>query len=583
MNLNSLAERDPKLARLGDGGLALQTAANDNVWLHQQLQERTGRLEAEIAQRQRIEEGLRANWATWEERFREVTETIREVFWLVTPDQSEVIYVSPAYEELWGRSCQSAYDDPLSWAESVHSEDRPRVLDALSAKLARGDYDEEFRLNRPDGSLRWVRARGFPVRNARGEVYRVSGIWEDVTRRRELEQQLVQSQKMEAFGRLAGGVAHDFNNLLTVIVGYTEILLAQWPGPENGRLFLEEVRKAGERAAALTRQLLAFSRKQVLDPVVLDVNDVLERVHKLLGRLIGEDVELITLLHAELPAIKADPAQIEQVLMNLAVNAREAMPEGGKLIVQTDVAHVDGHAQGCAHLPPGRYVALTVSDTGCGMDERVRMQVFEPFFTTKPQGTGLGLATAYGIVRQSGGDISVSSEPGKGTTFRILLPAVPESECDRRPGSCRFFPLPGTETILLVEDQDEVRAFARETLRGSGYLVLEASNGVEALSVARDHPGPIDLLVTDVVMPQMGGRQLADQLVVHRPALRVLFVSGYTDDAVLRHGVQSAHVAFLQKPFNPSALVRKVRDVLDQSDSPARSRVEERSPTLLAE
>jgi signal transduction histidine kinase len=386
------------------------------------------------------------------------------------------------------------------------------------------------------------------------------------TQQLRLEEQLVQSQKMEGIGRLAGGVAHDFNNLLTAILGYAELMEAQLGDDEGLRSELREIRSAGERAAALTRQLLAFSRRQVLQPRTLDLNTVVSDVEKMLARLIGEDITLVTRLEPALGSVKADPGQLEQVLMNLAVNARDAMPEGGTLTFATANAelNVDFVAVHPGALP-GAHVLLMVTDTGTGMTDEVRSHAFEPFFTTKERGkgTGLGLATAYGIVKQSGGYITVDSEAGRGTTFRIYLPRVEGTAVvSGRTTSSLLLPI-GTETILLVEDEAGVRRLSVTVLKTQGYVVLEAVSGDMALEVARSETGPIHLVVTDVVMPGMSGRELWDRLRMLRPNSRVLFMSGYTDDAIAQHGVLEPGIAFLQKPFTPFSLARKVREVLD--------------------
>jgi signal transduction histidine kinase len=386
-----------------------------------------------------------------------------------------------------------------------------------------------------------------------------------MAQQRRLEEQLIQSQKMEGIGRLAGGVAHDFNNLLTAILGYAELMESQLED-EGLRSELREIRLAGERAAALTRQLLAFSRRQVLQPRTLDLNIVVSDVEKMLARLIGEDVTLVTRLEPALGSVKADPGQIEQVIMNLAVNARDAMPEGGTLTFETANAMLDADFVAVhSGALPGAYVVLTVTDTGTGMTDEVRGHAFEPFFTTKEKGkgTGLGLATAYGIVKQSGGHITVDSEAGRGTTFRIYLPRVEGTAADsERTTSSSLLPT-GTETILLVEDEAGVRRLSSTVLETQGYIVLEAASGDIALQVARSETGPIHLIVTDVVMPGMNGRELWERLKVLRPDSRVLFMSGYTDDAIARHGVLEPGIAFLQKPFTPFSLAQKVREVLD--------------------
>ncbi len=393
----------------------------------------------------------------------------------------------------------------------------------------------------------------------------------DITDRRRLEEQLRVSQKMDAIGQLAGGVAHDFNNLLTAILGYCNLLLEETPLGSPQRPDLEEIRSAGERAAALTRQLLAFSRRQMLQPRIVDVNELIGQLEKLLRRLISEDVELVTRLADDLRPVKVDPASFEQILINLVVNARDAMPGGGRLTIET--ANVElGRSAGGAEVAvtPGPYVSITLIDTGRGMDAATRARVFEPFFTTKEQGrgTGLGLATVYGLVKQSGGYIFVESEPSQGTVFRVYLPPAEASastavEEDRLTVQQNR----GTETVLLVEDEDAVRALAREVLRRHGYAVLEARHGVDALTVVEAHADTIDLMVTDVVMPHMSGRDLAERLGAVRPAMKVLFMSGYTDHAAV-HRDLTPGTAFLQKPFTPDLLARTVRQVLD---APARS------------
>jgi PAS domain S-box-containing protein len=410
------------------------------------------------------------------------------------------------------------------------------------------------------------------VRNSthEGQPARLTAL-RDVSQRRLLEDQLRQSQKMEAVGRLAGGVAHDFNNLLTVITSYSQLVMEDMGAADPRRADLTEVQKAANGAATLTRQLLAFSRQQVLEPKVIDLDEVVAGAGKMLKRLIGEDIELVTALAPDLGAVKADPGQIEQVVMNLAVNARDAMPDGGKLTIETSNQELgQEYTEEHRLVPPGSYVLLSVSDTGTGMDEATQARLFEPFFTTKEQGkgTGLGLATVYGIVKQSGGFIWVYSELGQGTTFKVYLPRVDEAvSAPSAPAAPES--LHGTETILLAEDAAPVRSVAREVLRRHGYRVLTAADGRTALELAGTHPGPIDLLITDVIMPEMSGRQVADRLKERLPKLKVLFVSGYTDDAIVRHGILEPGIAFLQKPFSPESLARKVREVLD---APAPSR-----------
>jgi len=390
---------------------------------------------------------------------------------------------------------------------------------------------------------------------------------EDISERKQLEAQLAWSQKMETVGRLAGGIAHDFNNLLTTITGYAELGMMRLHPGDRVYADLQEILKASERAARLTQQFLAFSRRQIIEPKVVNLNAILADTDRMLRRIIGEDIELVTLLAENLAPVKVDPGQIEQVVVNLTVNARDAMPDGGKLTIETATVTLD-EAYAAHHLgvSPGEYVMLAVSDTGVGMTDEVKEHLFEPFFTTKEvgKGTGLGLATCYGIVKQNGGNIWVYSEPGRGTTFKIYLP-VEDQECEALPIRDRLGYLPrGTETVLLVEDESSVRSMAVRILREQGHRVLEACTGEEALRLVREMKNEeISLLLTDLVMPHMGGQELARRVRAERPDIKVLFFSGYTDEAAVRHGVLDPGSAFLQKPFSPAALVRKIRKLLD--------------------
>ena len=419
---------------------------------------------------------------------------------------------------------------------------------------------QEQKLTYEQGHEAWVSVTKVPLRDPKGQTIGTFGIARDITERKRLEEQLRHSQKMEAIGRLAGGVAHDFNNLLTVILGYGSLLLEQTPANDARYEPIRMIRTTAERAAALTRQLLAFSRKQLLMPVVLDLNTVITELAPMLRRLIGEDIRLVTDLADGLGAIKADRNQLEQILVNLVVNARDAMPTGGQLTIAT--RNEDAAAP---------RVVLTVRDTGHGMDEYTRAHLFEPFFTTKEvgKGTGLGLATVYGIVQQSGGEISVDSAPGAGATFCIALPRVESAEAAATIAPALPAQVQGRETVLVVEDEEMLRNLARIVLRKNGYTVLEAAHGADALSICQSHPGPIDLLMTDVVMPVLGGRELADRVALLRPDVKVLFVSGYTDDAIVRNGVMAESVQFLHKPFTPATLLSKVREVLDHQTATA--------------
>jgi PAS domain S-box-containing protein len=446
-------------------------------------------------------------------------------------------------------------------------QDVPALLEELAQTGDRLCSGGVWRHRRSDGTLVNVEVSSHGLEFAGRPAKLITAY--DVSERKKLEEQFRQLQKMEAIGRLAGGIAHDFNNLLAVIIGYCELLMDSLPAGGAPRKKVEEIRKASERGASLTRQLLAFSRKQVLEPRVLDLNVLLADLSGLLHRVIGEDIELMTRLDPELGSVKADRSQLEQVIMNLVANARDAMPQGGKLSLETvnvelDEAHVRRHPG----LAPGRYVTFTVTDTGVGMDAQTQAHLFEPFFTTKEhgKGTGLGLATVYGIVRQSGGSIEVSSKPGRGSTFRIYLPwvnaaVVPAASAEEsRPAG-------GAETILLVEDAEGVRKMTCEALERSGYRVFVASSSAEALELARKRRRPIHLLLTDVVMPGMNGSELAAQVTPLHPEAKVLYMSGHTDDSLVQHGVLEERVAFLQKPFTLAALSRKVREVLDGTAS----------------
>jgi len=623
-----------------------------------------------------------------EQRFRQLAENIEEVFFVMDSQFRQTLYISPAYEKIWGRSCENLYANPRSFLEPVPPEDRDRMLKNIAA--AQGGVDPgkiEFRIVQPNGDTRWVLAHAVPIRNDRGEVYRISGVALDITDRRQaegalavaearfrhlaeasfdaihiteggivrevnpgflkmfgysldevigrpltdfaaeesveavrerlargtdgrfevvgqrkdgqkilleatgknhevggrvervtalrdvtekrmLEEQFRQAQKMEAVGQLAGGVAHDFNNLLTVITSYASILVSDMAESDPRHDDLNQILKASGDAASLTRQLLTFSRQQVVEPRVVVLEDVVRGAEKMLKRLIGEDVEFISKLSPSPVSILSDPGQLEQVIMNLVVNARDAMPQGGRLTIETDIAELDdAYARTRWPATPGRFAMLAVSDTGIGMDEQTRARIFEPFFTTKElgKGTGLGLATVYGIVKQNGGFIWVYSEPGRGATFKVYFPVSEGEAAPSAAGSQAATPPTGTETVLLVEDAPAVRAAVRRTLEQYGYKVIDAPTPGAALGMIAHQREPIHLLLTDVVMPGMSGKELAEHVAADRPAVRCLYMSGYTNDVALRYGLIGTGLAYIQKPFSPDTLAYKVREVLDSA------------------
>ena len=509
-------------------------------------------------ERKRTEEQLHES----ERKYRLLFETNPEPMFVYDFETLRILAVNGAAITRYGYS--EAEFLALTIRDIRPVEEQGRLEQELARRPDEGAIRTGVRHRAKDGRLFEVdlvaRPLEFAGRRARLVLAR------DVTAQRHLEDQLRQSQKMEAVGQLAGGIAHDFNNLLTAILGSTQLLLQVTPPGDVRREDVDEIRNAGLRAAELTRQLLAFSRRQVLAPKVLELNGVVANMDKMLRRLIGEDVELATTLHAEAGAVNADPGQLEQVLLNLVVNARDAMPGGGRVLIETTrVLLRDELVERRHRLPPGDYACLAVTDSGAGMDESTQAHLFEPFFTTKEvgKGTGLGLATVYGIVKQSGGYIWVYSEPGRGTTVRVYLPRVPGAAEPPLPAPELPALRGGHETVLLVEDAAPVRTLARRSLEACGYTVLDAADGPSAIELSARHAGAIAILVTDVVMPGMSGRELAERLAPTRPEMKVLYTSGYTDDAMVRQGVLNAGVAFLQKPFVPDSLARKVRDVLD--------------------
>jgi PAS domain S-box-containing protein len=570
--MERLAER--KQGTSAHGELAYRRKDGTTLWTSFQatpLMDASGRFEAVLvvvtdASSERRADETRAHMAAIVESSEDAIVSVRPDGVITTWNAGAAKLYQYSAAEMTGRSVF------LLVPSAVLDQER-RLLERVARGEVLGQY--ETTRSRKDGTVVEVAITVSPVRDGRGNVIGLSKIARDLTRQRQTEaalrqseEQFRQAQKMEAVGRLAGGVAHDFNNLLSVILSYSNMAMEDLKPGDPLRRDIGEISKASERASELTRQLLAFSRQQVIQPRVIDLGEVVTAMDRLLHRLLGEDIELTLRPARDLGRVLADPGQIEQVVMNLAVNARDAMPDGGKLTiemsnVELDAAYVGAHFGASA----GSYVMLAVSDTGGGMDAATRARVFEPFFTTKPvgKGTGLGLATVFGIVQQSGGHVGVYSEPGEGSTFKVYLPRTDRSIEPRTRETSAV--VRGSETILLVEDEEQVRTVTCAILRRHGYRVLEAANGGEAFLVSQDFADEIHLLLTDVVMPRVSGRKLAEQLSPQRPRMRVLFASGYTDDAVVRHGVLEEGVAFIQKPFKPNALLRKVREVLDARGS----------------
>lgn len=515
--------------------------------------------------RLQAEQDLRAS----EERFRQVVENIREAFWITDPATNQILYVSPGYEAIWGRTCASLYTSSGDWLEAVHPEDRPQILHAIQTKRDAGDFDETFRIRRPDSSLRWVRSRAFAVRNETGEVHRIVGTAEDVTAHQQLEEQLRQAQKLEAIGQLAGGVAHDFNNILAAMMMQAELTAMTKGLPAQAAEGLQEIRVAAERAANLTRQLLLFGRRQVMQTHNLDLNEVVTSLTKMLQRIISEDVRLELSLNPAPLFTRADAGMLDQVLMNLAVNARDAMPDGGRLTIETFEKIVDEElTRQHPDAAPGRYVCLCVRDTGTGIPPEVMPRIFEPFFTTKApgKGTGLGLATVFGIVKQHRGWVKVHSEPGHGTNFQVFLPASTVASPEAARATDRRKINGGTETILLAEDDDAVRLLTRAILEGRGYRVLEATSGAEALALWPRHCKEIALLLTDLVMPGgISGLKLAGRLQADNPKLKVIYTSGYSAEIAGCEVALRAGENFVQKPTSPEQLLEIIRRCLDGS------------------
>jgi two-component system cell cycle sensor histidine kinase/response regulator CckA len=513
----------------------------------------------DVSEQKRVETALRES----EQSHKDLIETANDIIY-TTDLTGKLTSINAAGERLTGYAREELLKmNIMQLIAAECKEVASRMYEFNLDQKGRTTYDLEI-VNRTGNRI--ALEISSQVLHRAGKMVGVQGIARDMSERRLLEEQFRQAQKMEAVGQLAGGLAHDYNNLLTVITGYTDVLLNSFAESDSSFPFLTEIREAAERATALTGQLLAFSRRQILQPVVLDLNARVRETVKMLRRLIGEHIEIVMELDSGLNCVNTDPGQVDQTLMNLAVNARDAMPNGGKLTISTaNVIFNERDRTGFQEVQPGQYIRLSVCDNGCGMDNRTKARIFEPFYTTKEvgKGTGLGLSMVYGFVKQSNGHITVESEVGRGTTFSIFLPTAAASRPDIIIPALKQHPDRGTETVLLVEDEDSVRTLVRIALQREGYTVLEACHGLDALRIHENCSGVIDLLVTDVVMPQMGGRELAERLTAVTPNLKILYLSGYTDDVLMR-GTLLEGSPFLQKPFSPEALAIKVRTLLDE-------------------
>ncbi len=546
---------------------AQQELAQARDLLELRVRERTAELaranealRAEIQERQRTEETLRAS----EERYRNLFDSATDMVY--THDlQGNFTSINRAAERITGYTREEALR--MNIADVVAPEHLEQARQILARKLGgEGPTAEEITILARDGRRLIVEVSTHLLFQD-GKPVGAMGIAREITERKRIEEQLRQSHRIEAIARLAGGIAHDFNNLLTIIGAYTHMLLADLPEEHPARGYAHEILTAAERASALTDRLLAFSRRQIIQPVLVDLNELIRNMRGLLRRMVGDDIELVTKLEADLGKVRADPTQLEQVIMNLAINSRDAMPGGGRLIIETANLEVSEHSKGTPG--PGSWIVLRVTDTGHGMDAQIRSHLFEPFFTTKGpgKGTGLGLSIVYGVVKQSGGEISVESEPGRGATFTIYLPkAEPEAAVAAQPQEEAASP--GTETILLVEDEPGVRKLVRQMLAQQGYHVLEAASGMDGIALLEQYPGRVDLLLTDVVMPQMNGCELADRVTHLRPEMKVMYMTGYAENALTQLDVSSSGAPCLQKPFLPDTLARKVREALGHPPPP---------------
>jgi PAS domain S-box-containing protein len=563
--MNILTRTTQKLAA---GDLSARTGLNYGIGEIDQLarafDEMATTLQKREIERQQSEEELRQS----EEKYRLLVNQVPAVVYKGYLDWSLECY-DDKIEKITGYSKEDFNSRRATWLDLIFPEEIQEARKRFAeARLTDRFCVNEYRIRKKSGEVCWIQVRNQIIKDPANQKDYISGVFFDITDRKLLEDQLLQAQKMEAVGLLAGGIAHDFNNLLSAIMGNSEIMVLDLKKDDPLYPCALEIMKATEQGASLTNKLLAFSRKQILQPRLIDFNDIVTDMDKMLRRLIGEDIDLVTHCGDKLDLVKADPGQVEQILMNLAVNARDAMPYGGKLTIETANVHLDeSYAQSHAEVSPGPYVMLAVTDNGAGMEPERLQHIFEPFFTTKDQGkgTGLGLAMVYGIVKQSGGHIWVYSELGRGTTFKVYFPRAEEGlvAAAPRPAGKPLQTRTGGETILLVEDDKALKGVIAKGLQKYGYLVWQAANGYEALAISKREKGPIHLLLTDVVMPQMGGRELAERLRQLRPEIKVLYMSGYTTNAVVHHGVLDAGLNFIQKPVKIHSLIQKVQEVLE--------------------
>jgi PAS domain S-box-containing protein len=564
-----------EVARLRKGGTRVsdfKLRRKDGTWFDAEISARAlpdGQLLGiirDLTERRRSEQALRES----EERFRQLAENIHEVFWMTDPIKRRILYVSPAYEKIWGRSCDSLYETPETWVESVHEEDRERVVAAIQHEASSG-YHEIYRVVRPDGALRWVRDRAFPIKDASGRVYRIVGTAEDITERRQLEEQFRQAQKMEAIGTLAGGIAHDFNNILGAIIGYVELTKMNLQGHATSNQYLDLVLQGAHRAAALVRQILAFSRQQDQQRILVQLRHVVEEPLKLLRATVPAIIEFDVSLANDLPVVLADPTQVHQVVMNLCTNAAHAMGgQAGRLGVKLEKLLVDARRPATSvTLKHGLYVVLTVSDTGCGMDRSTLERIFEPFFTTKQpgEGTGLGLAVVHGIMQSHEGALTVESQPGEGTVFRLYFPADNAVIPEKTTSENTDVPLGFGERLLFIDDELPIAQLGKNVLDTLNYETTSVTDATEALDLFRANPQAFDVVITDLSMPKMMGTDLAAQVLAIRPDIPIILTTGYTatltSDTVQTLGVRE----LLMKPFSFRSIGLAVRRALTNSQS----------------